>query len=210
MSIGLGNIPNYLNTSGTITAIQILQTNGLLVIGSTNNPNYNTIKSQYSLQELLDAGFSILELKLAGFTLEDLYDFGFTIQQLKTGNFTIYDFYNILHIPPITLLQSGYTLYDLKMAGIYYNPDPTPDDETSNIYKYCHSNSKKNGTNIRSTGCIIALPLSKITHLNTSNNTTSISNAMRYSQLVTSYGTTKSTTSYAKKTCRIGGPTFSY
>lgn len=46
--------------------------------------------------------------------------------------------------------------------------------------------------------------------LNTSTNDTQISCRMRYSQQVQSYGTTQSSTSYAKKTCRIGGPTFSY
>jgi hypothetical protein len=46
--------------------------------------------------------------------------------------------------------------------------------------------------------------------LNTSTNDTQISCRMRYSQEVQTYGTTKSSTSYPKKTCRIGGPTFSY
>jgi len=46
--------------------------------------------------------------------------------------------------------------------------------------------------------------------LNTSTNQTQISCRMRYSQQVQTYGTTQSSTSYAKKTCRIGGPTFSY
>ena len=46
--------------------------------------------------------------------------------------------------------------------------------------------------------------------LNTSTNDTQISCRMRYSQQVQTYGTTKSSTSYPKKTCRIGGPTFSY
>jgi hypothetical protein len=63
-----------------------------------------------------------------------------------------------------------------------------------------------------------ALPLTKTTSskgsssksLNTSTNNTQISCRMRYSQQVQTYGTTKSSTSYAKKTCRIGGPTFSY
>jgi hypothetical protein len=46
--------------------------------------------------------------------------------------------------------------------------------------------------------------------LNTSTNQTSITRRMRYSQQVQIYGMTQSSTSYAKKTCRIGGPTFSY
>ena len=46
--------------------------------------------------------------------------------------------------------------------------------------------------------------------LNTSTNQTQISCRMRYSQQVQTYETTKSSTSYPKKTCRIGGPTFSY
>ena len=63
-----------------------------------------------------------------------------------------------------------------------------------------------------------ALPLTKTTSssssssnsLNTSTNQTQISCRMRYSQQVQTYGTIKDATSYAKKTCRIGGPTFSY
>lgn len=55
-----------------------------------------------------------------------------------------------------------------------------------------------------------ALPLSKTSNLNTATNQTSISCRMRYAQLATTYGTTQSTTSYPKKTCSIGGPTFSY
>lgn len=46
--------------------------------------------------------------------------------------------------------------------------------------------------------------------LNTSTNQTQLSSRMRYSQQVQTYGTTQASTSYAKKTCRIGGPTFSY
>ena len=46
--------------------------------------------------------------------------------------------------------------------------------------------------------------------LNTSTNQTQISCRMRYSQQVQTYGTTQYSTSYTKKTCRIGGPTFSY
>ncbi len=60
-----------------------------------------------------------------------------------------------------------------------------------------------------------SLPLTKTesgasTSLNTSTNQTQISCRMRYSQQVQSYGTTQSATSYAKKTCSIAGPTFSY
>ena len=57
-----------------------------------------------------------------------------------------------------------------------------------------------------------ALPLTKSnsTGLNTATNQTQISCRMRYSQLVQGYGTTKDSTSYVKKTCSLGGPTFSY
>jgi len=63
-----------------------------------------------------------------------------------------------------------------------------------------------------------ALPLTKSTggnggstnSLNTSTNNTQMSCRMRYSQQVQTYGTTQASTSYPKKTCRIGGPTFSY
>jgi len=57
-----------------------------------------------------------------------------------------------------------------------------------------------------------AIPLSKssTTNLNTSTNTTQISSKMRCAQLVQTYGTTQPSTSYVKKTCSLGGPTFSY
>jgi hypothetical protein len=86
-------------------------------------------------------------------------------------------------------------------------------DPNDPIYKYCTNKGKynPNGTYIQmEVGCNTALPLSKTTNLNTSTNTTGISNAMKYSQIVNSYGTAVSSTSSAKKTCRIGGPTFSY
>ena len=55
------------------------------------------------------------------------------------------------------------------------------------------------------------MPLSKTkSGLNTSTNTTAMSCRMKYSQRVSSYGSTQSSTSYAKKTCSLGGPTFSY
>ena len=55
-----------------------------------------------------------------------------------------------------------------------------------------------------------ALPLSKTSNLNTSTNNSSISCRMRYSQIAQTFGTTSSSTSYPKKTCSLGGPTFSY
>jgi hypothetical protein len=55
-----------------------------------------------------------------------------------------------------------------------------------------------------------ALPLSKTSKLNTATNNTSISCRMRYAQFATSNGTTLASTSYPKKTCSLGGPTFSY
>ena len=54
------------------------------------------------------------------------------------------------------------------------------------------------------------LPLSKTTNLTTSTNDTSGSCRMKYAQFVKTFGTTESSTSYAQKTCSIGGPTFSY
>ena len=55
-----------------------------------------------------------------------------------------------------------------------------------------------------------ALPLSKTNKLNTSTNNSSLSCRMRYSQVVQSFGTTASSASSVKKTCSLGGPTFSY
>lgn len=54
------------------------------------------------------------------------------------------------------------------------------------------------------------LPLSKINKLNTSTNDSSMSCRMRYSQVARTFGTTTSSTSSVKKTCSLGGPTFSY
>ena len=56
------------------------------------------------------------------------------------------------------------------------------------------------------------LPLSKqTTGLDTSTNTTQISNSMRYSQIVKSYGTVESSSSTpTRKPNGLGGPTFSY
>lgn len=70
------------------------------------------------------------------------------------------------------------------------------------IYKYCVNK-----------GCSAkpALPLSKTSSgLNTSTNTTAISCRMKYAQKVNAYGTVQSSTSYPRKTCALGGPTFSY
>lgn len=55
-----------------------------------------------------------------------------------------------------------------------------------------------------------ALPLSKTKNINTSTNNTAISSRMRCAQIINAFGTQQSSTSYAQKTCRIGGPTFSY
>jgi hypothetical protein len=55
-----------------------------------------------------------------------------------------------------------------------------------------------------------AIPLSKTNNINTATNNSAISCRMRYSQIANTFGTTMSSTSYAKKTCSIGGPTFSY
>lgn len=98
---------------------------------------------------------------------------------------------------------------------IHYNPaislaNVNPNDP---IYKYCINKGKynSNGTyNQMALGCNNALPLSKTNNLNTSTNNTRISCRMRYSQKINIYGTTKPSTSGAKKTCAIGGPTFSY
>jgi len=55
-----------------------------------------------------------------------------------------------------------------------------------------------------------ALPLSKINKLNTATNDSSTSCRMRYSQVARTFGTTTTSTSSVKKTCALGGPTFSY
>lgn len=85
----------------------------------------------------------------------------------------------------------------------------------SKIGNYCKNLGKyspNSNYNQMANGCKnYAVPLSKINRgQNTSTNTTAISNAMRYSQIVNIHGSMKSSTSYAKKTCSLGGPTFSY
>ena len=97
----------------------------------------------------------------------------------------------------------------------HYNPaislaNVSPSDP---IYKYCINKGKynPNGTyNQISKGCNAALPLSKTTNLNTSTNNTRVSCRMKYSQTINTYGTVKAATSAPKKTCSLGGPTFSY
>ena len=161
------------------------------------------------MKELVDAGFNTSELRLAQYTCVELYNYGFTLIQLRQGNYTAYELNHFLSVSGEQLYYLGYSISDLETIGYYLKSYDTT-QRNNNIYKYCHTNSKINGTNIRITGCISALPLSKINKLNTSTNDTSLSKAMKYSQFVNSYGTVKSSTSYPKKTCRIGGPTFSY
>jgi len=60
------------------------------------------------------------------------------------------------------------------------------------------------------TPCPKPLPLSKTSNLTTSMNDSSGSCRMKYAQFIKTFGTTESSTSYPRKTCSIGGPTFSY
>jgi len=76
------------------------------------------------------------------------------------------------------------------------------------IEKYC-SLKQANGLT-KSGNCIPALPLSKINNLNTSTNNTSISCRMRYAETIRLNSATINSTSALRKTCGIGGPTFSY
>ena len=68
----------------------------------------------------------------------------------------------------------------------------------------------KNQTNCFCMKTPAALPLSKTTKLNTSTNDTTQTCRMRYAQQVATFGPTASSTSYPRKTCSVGGPTFSY
>ena len=91
-------------------------------------------------------------------------------------------------------------------------------ERLQNITGYCKNlgnynpNSNYGQMSTRqSAKCNPVLPLSKTkSGINTSTNTTAISCRMKYAQVVNSYGPVQSTTSYAKKTCSLGGPTFSY
>lgn len=76
------------------------------------------------------------------------------------------------------------------------------------IDKYCELKKARALTGI--SNCTPALPLSKINGLSTSTNNSSLSCRMRYAETVRINGTTMSSTSSPQKTCRIGGPTFSY
>jgi hypothetical protein len=73
---------------------------------------------------------------------------------------------------------------------------------------------KTNYRNVLSQPCPCSqtkpLPLSKTNNINTSTNNSAISCRMRYSQIANTFGTSMSSSSYPKKTCSIGGPTFSY
>ena len=97
----------------------------------------------------------------------------------------------------------------------HYNPaislaNVSPNDP---IYKFCINQGKynPNGTyNQMSKGCNNALPLSKTNNLDTYTNNSRISCRMKYSQNINTYGTMKPSTSAAKKTCSLGGHTFSY
>jgi hypothetical protein len=72
-------------------------------------------------------------------------------------------------------------------------------DPKNPIYKYCMLS------------CANAIPLSKKkSGLNTSTNNTAMSCRMAYAARIKTYGTTNPSGSYPKKTCSIGGPTFSY
>lgn len=214
MSIGLGNIPIYLNTSGTLAAIQTFQSIQISATGSSVLPDYTTIKSDASLQELVNAGFNTAELQLSNYTPLELYNYGFTLQELKEGNYTAYELYTYLSVPIEELDNLGYSSNDISNIITIIAPDNTQYEKidlNSNIYKYCNTNSKLNGTNIRSSHCVKSLPLSKTNSgLNTSTNNTATSCRMAYAARIKTYGITNPSGSYPKKTCSIGGPTFSY
>ena len=76
------------------------------------------------------------------------------------------------------------------------------------IDKYCELKKANALTSLSK--CHPALPLSKINGLNTSTNNSAMSCRMRYAETVRINGTTMSSSSSPQKTCRIGGPTFSY
>ena len=81
-------------------------------------------------------------------------------------------------------------------------------DPNNPIYKYCMNKGKYNSNALN---CANAIPLSKTkSGLNTSTNTTAMSCRMAYAARIKTYGITNPSGSYPKKTCSIGGPTFSY
>ena len=76
------------------------------------------------------------------------------------------------------------------------------------IYKYCMNRKKYKKMALT---CTNVLPLSKTkSGLNSSTNNTAMSCRMAYAARIKTYGATNLSGSYPKKTCSIGGPTFSY
>ena len=161
-------------------------------------------------------GYTITQLKAAGYSDSEIINSGYTASQLRVeGGYSL-----------IQIIGGGYNASQLKDAGYYYyellEAGFTPAEllEAGFIgFPRCLTSLFRTGYKnevVKQGQCQPqALPLSKTTgsssnSLNTSTNDTQISCRMRFSQQVQTYGTTKQATSYSKKTCRIGGPTFSY
>jgi len=85
------------------------------------------------------------------------------------------------------------------IVNIYYS-------KNNNTRFYYGYNFNKYTFNLYGIRCICtippAIPLSK--------KTKGISCKMRYAEVIKTFGTTQTSTSYVKKTCSLGGPTFSY
>ena len=119
MSINLGNVPSYLLTPHTIAAIQLLQSKQISITGTSIPFDYNTIRFQTTLKELVDAVFNTSELRLAQYTCVELYNYGFTLIQLRQGNYTAYELNHFLSVSGEQLYYLGYSISDLETIGYY-------------------------------------------------------------------------------------------
>lgn len=75
---------------------------------------------QFSLEELVRAGYTAEELKEAGFELSSLKAVGFTFKQLKNAGFDASAFKNDGH-DVTELKKSGFTAQELKDAGFEFS-----------------------------------------------------------------------------------------
>ena len=70
----------------------------------------------FSLRDLVEIGYSTLELREAGFSLETLATEHFTLQELFDGGFAIEEWRDIGVTLPV-MLAAGFTLQDFRIAG---------------------------------------------------------------------------------------------
>ena len=151
-------------------------------------------------QPVIISNFTYNDLLLAGYTSAQLQALNATA--LKAASYTVF-----------ILLNLGYSPDFLLSIGFSGNEVYPPTDPLI-LNKFFRTTYQREGIN-NDCACSKnqALPLSKTTNsLNTSTNQTQQSARMRCAQIVTSLGTTQPVTvkTAPRKTCSLGGPTFSY